>query len=1511
MPRWSANPVLLELNAWTWLNRLQGDHPQPMTLGTVPQEELERLAGIHPDAIWLMGVWERSPRARSIALQDAEVMKKCRAALPELADGDVVGSPYSVRRYHVDDHLGGDNDLDVLRGRLQRLGLGLVLDFVPNHLAPDHPWVESHPERFVLGTTDDLKRRPDDYLRVGSGDDELVVACGRDGFFPPWRDTVQLDYRRADTRQAMADELLRLSQRCDGVRCDMAHLLTRTDFLRIWGGAFDDPTAEFWADAIERAKADAPDFALIGEAYWVDDDDRGFALQELGFDFTYDDRLYHRLSKLFEKKGTVGDVVGHLHAAPEYQGHLVRYVENHDERRAAERFGSDSFAAAVLALTLPGMRLLHDRQAEGYRVQVPVQLGRQPDEPVDDALSVLYGRLLDVVAEPAFRDGSWALIEVVEAWSGNPSHRSIVASQWKLADASFLVVVNLAADCAQCYVKGAFGVDGPGVSLLTDRLGETSLRRSDRRLRRSGLYLDLPGFGYHVLSIGTASDAAHTFGLASPIHGSGLVHRRTIDWQPSAESPAWDSTFGMAWSPDSARLALSDVHFHISVWDGDLGVKVSEVGGHSAPVTSLSWSPDATMMASGSNDASVAIWDVDGGRRRRTLSGHDGPVLAVDWSPVHGLVASGSMDRTVRVWDVNDGDVAVVSAHADSVNAVGWAPDGQTLASGAGDRTVKLWDSRSRRTFHVLRGTNWISSIAWSPDGRFLAAGTGDGSIHLWDASTWRLLTTLYLHTQRVLGLAFNRDGSLLASKSNDGTVRLVRSDDWTELARIDETGYFLTGISFHPHLPLLATRDDESQSLRIWTVDPVVLARSVDRPESIEYTNAKVVLVGDSGVGKSGLAIALLRQPFQPTESTHAGRVSVFDSSEATVEGQLDIRETLLWDLAGQPGYRLVHQLHLDDVTVALVLFDARNDVDPFAGVRYWDRALTQASRLRQGDGPALTKILVEARVDRGGASVSTDQVEALVRERGFHGFVATSAKAGVGIDELSELIRASIPWSELPKIRSGPLFDHTYHFLVQEKEAGPALRTLRALFRHYVSSSPELKSATATPGLDLEEEFVASVARLESRGLLRRLSFGDLVLLRPELLDSYAASLVAAAKKAPDGLGSIGEEDARAGRFAIDSELKVYPPGEEELLLIATVEDLLSHEIALREVADGGACLVFPSELMREGAQVLEQQDKIVVFRFEGALLNVYATLAVRLSGSGLFRRTGMWRNAVTFEATVGGSCGLALVEIDEARGELSIFFGRETSEAVRVQFEGYVRTHLDRRALPGSVSRTRVFRCETCTNAPPIDDVSVALRRERGYDFARCVVCENVVSLLDWGDRLRATAGAGVVEMDRSADKQRQRGAAASVVQGKEATNDFDVFLCYHTPDRQAVMEVGEGLKRRGLLPWLDEWEMRPFSRWQDALAGVMQTVKSVAVFVGPDGVGPWQDFEIQGFLMQFAHRGVPMGVVLLPGCGEQPTIPMWLEQFHWVDFRKSTPDPMEQLVWGITGERAGGR
>jgi len=490
MEPWPKNPLLYEINTWVWLDELSREAGRPLTLATVPGAVWDAVAALGFDAVWLMGVWERSPAGTRIAERNAGLMADFRRALPDFADQDNVGSPYCVRRYVVDAHLGGPEGLARARRQLAERGLRLILDFVPNHVALDHPWATEHPEYFIRGDAPELAAGADRFTAVAG----TVYALGRDPYFPAWPDVLQLNAFAPGLRAAVIETLRDIAGQCDGLRCDMAMLLVDDVFQRTWGErAGARLRTDYWREVIPAVRAARPEFLFIAEAYW----DMEWELQQQGFDFCYDKRLYDRL-----EHGEALGVRRHLEADPAYQAKLVRFVENHDEPRAHAAFGpSRHRAAAVAALTLPGCGLVHEGQLEGRRVRVPVFLARRPIEPPDGErteLGAFYRKLLTALRDGGFKDGSWSLCDS-KGWPDNDSHRNLPCWGWLARASRCLVVVNLSEAPAQGRLSCPWDDIGGACWRLRDVLASTVYDRDGDELLSRGLYVDLPGFGVHFL----------------------------------------------------------------------------------------------------------------------------------------------------------------------------------------------------------------------------------------------------------------------------------------------------------------------------------------------------------------------------------------------------------------------------------------------------------------------------------------------------------------------------------------------------------------------------------------------------------------------------------------------------------------------------------------------------------------------------------------------------------------------------------------------------------------------------------------------------------------------------------------------------------------------------------------------------------------------------------------------------------------------------------------------------
>lgn len=1308
MGAWSKYPVVFEVNTWVWLDSLRREYGNGVTLGNVPERALQELADYHFDAIWLMGVWQRSQRSREIAWKHPGLRDEYRKGLPDCQEKDVVGSPYAIYDYHVDRSLGTDRDLAELRTRLRSHGIRLLLDFVPGHLASDHPWLDTCPERLMQNDSI-VPCTPGNYFRYRSGQDERWFAHGRDPNFGSWTDTVQLDYRRPETRRAMAEQVARLAECCDGLRCDMAMLVSRDVFLRIWGGVFEPPDAEFWPAAIAQAKAAHPDLLMVAEVYW----DLEFELQQQGFDYTYDKRLYERLA---------GDdatgVRDHLRGtAVDCQSHLARFVENHDERRAADLFGPRrSRAAATIALALPGLRLLHQGQIEGCSLKVPVQLGRCLAEPPNLSMKEFYDRLLTALRHPVFHEGSWELLVPLAASDDNPSHRNFVAFQWKLQDEYRLVVVNLAGGASQCFLPLANPALAGEQWVLDDLLNPAVLyTRQGSELVGRGLYLDMPGYGYHLFQLqqhreaisvppGTEDQDKEKSAMGKGGIPTGLRARSTLRGHRGG-------IFGLAWSPEGRKIATVGEDGSLRVWDSEHGTCTGKWYGHDDKICCVAWSPDGRMLATGSDDRTVCLWDAARGCLLRRMTGHYDHVLCVAWSPCGRMVASASTDRLVHVWDVEGGKVLrTLREHFDAGNCVAWSPDGATLASGSGDQRILLWDVKTWRIRRELRGRDWVSSMVWTPDGKLLASATGGGAVNFWDTEDGRLVASSEWHTRRVIGVGVSPDGRLFASKSADGTVRFWRRDHWEQLATLEEYGEYLGGVAFHPREPLLATREDHEHVIRIWDLDIEALIEAGSATPVVRHLNAKVALLGDTGVGKSGLGIRLAESAFRATCSTHGAQFWQIPVEPRYVclpsEGKTRAEITLC-DFAGQREFRLTNQLFLDDVDVALLLFDGSDPADPFRGVAFWAKVLR-----KQAPRHAL-KYLVAARSDVSPVTEGDKEIDRRLGEWKIDKYFRTSAKSGDGVDAMKDSMLRDIPWNKLPCITQPRLFQIIRDFLLECRQSRDVLVATNG-----VQSEASRRYAR---GPISQDELDRAVGLLQAQGLVHRieprpgLSF---VLLRPELINVYASSIIHTAREHPLGIGAIPERQVLNGnlKFA-DFERPI--PWEENLILESTVKLLIQHDLCFREMGN----LVFPSQInLSRPARKTSHPPTEVVYRFSGSVEAIYASLVVRLSYTEYFQLEDRWRYVCEFSRH-GERLGFEMRHVEEGTGELGVYLYPKVCDFDRVAFIRFITDHL--RAMGVDIEQWFHLSCPQCGKEVTNDDAIRSRVHQQKLDIP-CQYC-----------------------------------------------------------------------------------------------------------------------------------------------------------------------------------------
>jgi len=488
------NKNIYEINTRIWLNRFQSSGTKTK-LKDIPEDYWKYLRDLGMDYIWLMGVWKTNESVIKEYCFVPGLVNEYQKALKDFNDKDVIGSPYSIDSYELNPAVGTEEEIVELKQNLNSLGIKLILDFVSNHFSVHSSLVKTKPELFLPADAEYFKRDSHTYFKSIFHENKYF-AHGRDPFFPAWEDTIQLNYFNPETRTYMIDVLKKLTELCDGVRCDMAMLSLNNVFDNTWSGIltsgkFEKPQEEFWKICIQEIKNTREDFIFIGEAYW----DLEWELQRLGFDYTYDKKLLDRL-----KLGQISEIKGHLMADKEFQKKSVRFIENHDEQRAVISLGKDkSKAAAVIMSTITGLSLYHDGQFEGKKIKLPVQLGREQDENTNDCIYNFYETLLKIKNNEIFHYGDWELVDVKPSWESGTTHKNILAWLITHNTRKRLAVVNYSREVAQCRIDLNLSYY-PDKFKIKDILNDNSYYRNTEEVKNEGLFIELGPFKSHVFS---------------------------------------------------------------------------------------------------------------------------------------------------------------------------------------------------------------------------------------------------------------------------------------------------------------------------------------------------------------------------------------------------------------------------------------------------------------------------------------------------------------------------------------------------------------------------------------------------------------------------------------------------------------------------------------------------------------------------------------------------------------------------------------------------------------------------------------------------------------------------------------------------------------------------------------------------------------------------------------------------------------------------------------------------
>ena len=488
-----THPHLYQINAYVWLEQLSARLGRVIQLAEVPDAEWDAIEAMGFDAVWLMGVWQRSRISRELDQKNAAAHAEYSRVLPGWMPADIIGSPYSVVQYEPDPRIGAWRDIDMARDKLHQRNMGLFLDFVGNHTALDCPWTREHPEYYVQGTKQDYDNDHSSFYAVAAAKGTVYLANGKDPYFPAWDDVAQLNHFSTEMRVAQLLELKKIAGHCDGVRCDMAMLQLNDIFERIWRPRIGDakaPAKEFWAEA----RALVPNFCLLAEAYWGTEG----RLIDLGFNFVYDKGLYDSV-----RDGNLGDIHWRLSLPAESQAHLARLLENHDEPRFAAVFGNDRFrAVATLMGTLPGMRFYQQGEELGFKIRTPIELRTIAAQPVDPVRKEFFGKLFSATRVDAFHEGHWSVLPVSP--SGDDTSANFFVYQWRTDKAWKLICVNLSPSAAQAVVRLDGLIDAKRDYVFADQLDGARYLRKGSDLAQYGLYIRREAFQAHLFDVAMA-----------------------------------------------------------------------------------------------------------------------------------------------------------------------------------------------------------------------------------------------------------------------------------------------------------------------------------------------------------------------------------------------------------------------------------------------------------------------------------------------------------------------------------------------------------------------------------------------------------------------------------------------------------------------------------------------------------------------------------------------------------------------------------------------------------------------------------------------------------------------------------------------------------------------------------------------------------------------------------------------------------------------------------------------
>ena len=804
---------------------------------------------------------------------------------------------------------------------------------------------------------------------------------------------------------------------------------------------------------------------------------------------------------------------------------------------------------------------------------------------------------------------------------------------------------------------------------------------------------------------------------------------------------------------DSRTVFSSSIDSQICQWNLEDGSLIRKYEGHSLAVNSLAVSKSEDELFSASSDGSVRIWDIATGNCKAILPVVK-PVNAICEHPNQKLLAIGTDDGYVETWSLLSHKRQLSELVHDwyiAFWALKYSPDGAFLVSGSGDKLIGI-KQFEKPWIGLHAHSSYVFSVVFSPDGNTFFTASDDTTIRIWNVRKKKCTNILEGHTSQVLGLAISSSGHWLVSSSEDATVKFWDLRTLKCLKTHELKRGFVLGVAFTPDDRKVIGGTSNGEII-VWDFARIAKTMTLDiNQQKVFYTNAKVLLVGNSAVGKTGLSNRLALDTYKKTDSTVGAWATQWklplpegddvagDSSRRSDEDSLwqDAtatnveREVWLWDFGGQADQRLIHQLYMDQTQVAALVFDPQKD-DVFETLGQWDRDLSRADKDKP-DNDQMTKLLVAGRCDAGGLRVAKSQLESFVEERGYAGYYPTSAKKNEGCKELKQAIIDGIKWENIPWRSSPVLFKRLKDEIIKLKDDGRVLLRFNEL-REVLSLQMQGKDTKFT-----DAELKAVVGLLAGPGVVWELEFGSWVLLQPERINAYAQAVIQTVREDEFDRGCISEQRVLDGNLTYHSSAERLPKDEEQFVLLAMHQILVKRGLCIRHQAESGEMLlIFPSYYRRERQEPNRTPAVQVSYTFNGFLDEIYATLVVKLHHTREFTHDNLWRNAADFKTQAGEkSLGLRMIRKPKGEGELQAFFAEDMPVADKIIFSKYIHEHLLQSG--NDVQRFRHYVCQNEYRGNPCGttanrDVAMERLEERGECAElRCQRCDAKMHLWD---------------------------------------------------------------------------------------------------------------------------------------------------------------------------------